>query len=104
MPLILSSNIIWHAYRLKAETKIFRLGVSLIYLLYVKEEWTGKKVYCRKTEYITSNTNNFDKSTQINIKLFTVYEYIIEHEYILLSKLVSHSNNYFQLVLFDQCP
>ena len=53
MPLILSSNVICHAYRLIAETKIFRLGVSLICLgggmdLYVKEEWIGKKVYYRK--------------------------------------------------------
>ena len=36
--LILSNNVIWHAYRLIAETKIFRLGGSLICLLYVKEE------------------------------------------------------------------
>ena len=43
MPLIPSSNVIWNAYRLIAETKIFRLGVSLICLLYVKEEWIGKK-------------------------------------------------------------
>ena len=42
--LILSSNVIWHAYRLIAETKIFRLGVSLICLSYVKDEWIGKKV------------------------------------------------------------
>ena len=41
-PLILSSNVIWHAYRLIAETKIFRLGVFLICLLYVKEKWIGK--------------------------------------------------------------
>ena len=44
MPLILSSDVIWHAYRLKVKTKIFRLGVSLICLLYVKEAWIGKKV------------------------------------------------------------
>ena len=43
-PVILSSNVIWHAYRLVAETKIFRLGVSLICLLKVKEEWINKKV------------------------------------------------------------
>ena len=42
--LILSSNVIWHAYRLIAETKDFRLGGSLICPLYVKEEQTGKKV------------------------------------------------------------
>ena len=40
---MLPSNIIWHAYRLIAETKIFRLSVSLICSLYVKkEEWIGK--------------------------------------------------------------
>ena len=44
MPLILSSNAIWHAYSLIGETKIFRLGVSLICVLFVKEEWIGKKV------------------------------------------------------------
>ena len=42
--LILSSNVIWHPYRLIAEAKIFRLDVYLIYLLYVKEERIGKKV------------------------------------------------------------
>ena len=92
MPLILSSNVIWHAYRLIAETKIFRLGLSLICILYVKEEWIGKKVllihyitiyYLRYNIskdiiYITSNTENSqaylqqmvnsDNSIQINIK------------------------------------
>ena len=33
MPLIPSNNVIWHAYRLIAEIKIFRLGESLICLL-----------------------------------------------------------------------
>ena len=47
-PLLLSSNVIWHAYKLITETKIFRLGVSVICLLYDKEEWVDKKVYCRK--------------------------------------------------------
>ena len=51
MPVILSSNVIWHAYSLIAETKVFRLGVSLICLLYVKKEWIGKKVYYRKIYY-----------------------------------------------------
>ena len=32
-----------------------------------------------------------------------LYEYIIEHEYIQLSNLASHSNNLFQLVLLDHC-
>ena len=43
-PLILSSKFIWHAYRLIAETKIFRLGLSLISFLNVKDEWIRKKV------------------------------------------------------------
>ena len=47
-PLTLSDNVIWHAYRLIAETKTFRLNVSLVCLLYVKDEWIGKKVYYRK--------------------------------------------------------
>ena len=76
MPLILSSNVIWHAHRSIAETKIFWLAVSLICLLYVKkEERIGKKIYYRKIKYITSNTKNFDNSIQINIKFtFIVYE------------------------------
>ena len=44
MPLILSSTVIWHAYRLIVETKISRLGVSLMFLLYVEDEFIGKKV------------------------------------------------------------
>ena len=49
-----------HAYRSIAETKIFRLGVSLIYPLYVKKErWVGKNLCYRKIKYITSNTGNF---------------------------------------------
>ena len=49
MSVILSSNVIWHAYRLITETKIFRLGISLIcFIVYVKEELVGKKVYYRK--------------------------------------------------------
>ena len=60
MSLILSSNVIWHAYRLITETKIFRLGISLIYfIVYVKEEFIGKKVYYRKIQYITSNNESF---------------------------------------------
>ena len=39
-------KILYH--KLIAETKIFRLSVSLICLLYVKEGWIGKKVYYRK--------------------------------------------------------
>ena len=42
-----------------AETKIFRLGVSLICPLYLKkEEWIGKKLYYKKIKYIPSNTEN----------------------------------------------
>ena len=58
-PLVLSSNVIWHAYKLIVETKIFRLGVSLICPLCVMEEWIDKKMYYRKMKYITSNTKNF---------------------------------------------
>ena len=36
-PLMLPSNVIWHAHRLIAETKTSRLGVSLMCPLYVKE-------------------------------------------------------------------
>ena len=61
-PLILSSNVIWHAYRLMAETKIFRLGLSLICLLHDKEESIGKKNYYRK--HITSNTEHFQAYLQ----------------------------------------
>ena len=58
--MILSSKVIWHAYTSIAETKIFRLGVSLICPSYLKkEEWIGKKLYYRKIKYITSNIDNF---------------------------------------------
>ena len=43
-PLILPTNVNWHAFRLTAETKIFKLRVFFICLLYAKEEWVGKKV------------------------------------------------------------
>ena len=40
---------IWHPDRSIAETKIFRLGVCLMCLLYVKkEERIGKELYYRK--------------------------------------------------------
>ena len=42
-----------------AEAKIFRLVVSLICPLYVKEERIGKKRYYRKIKYITTSTENF---------------------------------------------
>ena len=74
MPLILSSNVICHAYRLIAETKIFRLGISLIFLLYVKEEWIGKKVYYRKIQHITSNTESFQAYIQYMIT-FLIIQY-----------------------------
>ena len=58
--LIMSSNLICHAYRSIVETKIFRLGVNLIYPFYVKkEEWISKKLYYRKIKYITSNNESF---------------------------------------------
>ena len=83
-----------------AETKVFRLGVSLIWLLYFKEEWTGKKKLLQKdrTHYFkylefsgifTINDHISDNSIQINIKfIFTVYEYIIIYQYILLSNVI----------------
>ena len=43
-----TSNVIWHAYRMIPETKFFRLVVSLLCLLHVKEERIDKKVYHRK--------------------------------------------------------
>ena len=87
-PLILSSNVIWHAYKLIAENKIFRLGVSLIYLLYVKEEWIGKKSILHRefSGIFTINDYISGNSIQVNIKFaFTVYEFIIVYEYIILS-------------------
>ena len=71
-PLILSSNVIWHAYRLITETKVFRLDVSLIYVLYVKEDWISKKVYYRKIYHITSNTENFQAYLPQMIKFLIV--------------------------------
>ena len=59
-PPILSSNVNWHAYKLIVETKISRLGVSLICHLYVKKEaWIETKLYCAKIKLITSNTEDF---------------------------------------------
>ena len=56
----LSTNVIWHAYRSIAETKIFRLGIFLIYPIYAKkEEWISKKLYYRKIKYINSNNESF---------------------------------------------
>ena len=53
MPLLQSSNVICHVYRSIEKTKIFRLSVSLKCPLYVKkEEWIGKKIYCRKVKQI----------------------------------------------------
>ena len=107
MLLILSSNVIWHAYKLIAETKIFRIAVSLVCLLFVKEERTGKKVYYRKIckdiyyfKYreisciFTINDHNIsDSSIQISIKFaFTVYVYIsyypIWYTYIYIYKYI----------------
>ena len=88
MPLILSSNVIWHAYWSIAETKIFRLGVSVICPLYVKkEEWIGKKMKLQKDKIyyfkyrecwsiVTINIHIFENSIQINITFtFIVYGY-----------------------------
>ena len=43
MPLILSDNIIWPAYRFIAENKIFRLGVSLLYFYMFRRNGLAKK-------------------------------------------------------------
>ena len=48
MPLILSSNVIYHAYRLIAETKIFRLGVSLICLFLCEGRMDWQKSIIQK--------------------------------------------------------
>ena len=109
MPLILSSNVTWHAYRLIAETNIFRLGVSLyVFCIMLTRNELAKK-------YITERYNTFLKMRRIlrhiynkwshfwyfntnqlhyiyiditNTITFTVYEYIIVYEYILLSNLI----------------
>ena len=40
MPLILSSNVIWHGYRLIAETNIFRLGyLSYVFSMLRRNGW-----------------------------------------------------------------
>ena len=45
MTLILSDNIIWHAYR----HQIFRLVISLICTFCIEdEEWIGEKLHYRK--------------------------------------------------------
>ena len=46
-----------------SETKIFRLGVSLICLLYVKEEWIGKKY----------NTERYNKLRQMLRTFWHIY-------------------------------
>ena len=57
------TNIVQHANKSKAETKIFRLGVSLICPLYVKkEEQIDKKLHYRRIQYIASNTEKFKVS------------------------------------------
>ena len=38
---------------------MLRLGVSVIYPLYIEgEEWTDNKLHNKKIKYITSNTKN----------------------------------------------
>ena len=55
----LSSNDVWHAHRTIARIKIFTLGVSLTSPIYVKKEWTGKKLFYIKIKYITLDTEKF---------------------------------------------
>ena len=128
-PLILSSYVIWKAYRSIEETKVFRLDISLICLLYVKGCCNkiilqkGKTYYFkyqRSSGIFTITNHIFDNSIQINIKFtFTAYGYTIVYEVfeyvsflfiVTLSQhihamvtLVSHSHIIFQLVLFYHC-
>ena len=91
MFLILCNNVIWHAYRSIAETKIFRLGESLIYPLYVKkEEWISKALYYRKIKYITSNNKSFKAYLQ-NIITFLIIQYkSILHLHLLYMNILSY--------------
>ena len=91
MLLVLCNNVIWHAYRSIAETKIFRLGESLIYPLYVKkEEWISKALYYRKIKYITSNNKSFKAYLQ-NIITFLIIQYkSILHLHLLYMNILSY--------------
>ena len=66
-----------------AETKIFRLGVSLICLLYAKEEWIHKRsilqkditYYFKYQEFLgifEINDHISDNSTQIKIYIYCI--------------------------------
>ena len=102
MPLILSRNFIWHAYRLIAETKIFRLEYPSYAFYMLRRNGLAKSIlqkditYCFKyrefSGIFTVNYHISDNSVQINIKFtFTVYEYIIAYvvyEHILLSNFI----------------
>ena len=125
--LILSSNVIWHVYRLISETKIFRLGGSLVCLLYVKEEYRLTKKH-NTERYIRTFRHIYDKwsiliiqyKSTLNLHLLymNIWLYMNIYEYILLFNsscflfiatlsqlmrtmvtLVSHSYDLFQLVL-----
>ena len=53
------------AYSLIAEIKIFRLGVSLVCLLNVKDEWIGKNIIAQKEiiDYFLVNIAKFLKTS-----------------------------------------
>ena len=52
--------------------RAFRLGVSLICPLHVKEEWIGKKIKLQKDKYITSNTKTFKVYLQQKITFLII--------------------------------
>ena len=124
-PLILSSDVIWHAYRLIAEAKIFRCiplvypsGDTPLYPSYVFYVLSGNglaKKYIierynilletpRIFRHIYNNDHISDNSIQINIKLIYIYcIWIYNGFYMNISYYHTglHSHNLFQLVLLD---
>ena len=96
---MLSSNVIWHPYRLIAETKNFRFvypsyvfymrrrnGLAIYYSKYITERYKILLQIPRILRLFTINDHISDNSVQINLKFtFTAYEY---NEYILLSYLI----------------
>ena len=84
--MILSSNVIWNAYRLIAETKIFRLGGSLICLYMLRKNRLAKKYNTER--YIRTFRHTYNKwsvliiqyKSTLNLHLlylltFTVFTY-----------------------------
>ena len=98
MPLILSSNVTWDAYRLIAETNIFRIGVSLYvfcimltrnklakkyiterYNIFLKIPRILRHIYNKWSHFWYFNTNqlHYIYIYITNTITFTVYEYIL---------------------------